>query len=279
MLPIPPLPVPRFRRSPRSIAILLALLFIASGPSANGADDPASDRRTSTLVVLAVGDPPVTRMISAGVDADGFALSQEAEVDPAHLPPPVLHLDKNSDNNNTAAKIPVFLNEFSPVRRFRARDGVRVHRDPTDVAELVRLPAGGKAGDHLLVLFPDPKTRNWQNTHSLVLPNDWSGFPVDSIRIINVCDFEGLIEVGGKKWRIRPRGTELIRPSTHDPILPYRLFVQTEQGVEILRRAALRIGESHRQTLVIHPTDPDFSRRMAAVAHFVESPRTDTIPK
>lgn len=278
MLPIPPLPVPLFHCGTRSIAILLALPFIASGPSANGADDPASDRRTSTLVVLAVGDPPVTRMVSAGVDADGFSLTQEAEVDPADLPPPVLHLDNDSDKNNTAAKIPVFLNEFSPVRRFRARDGVRVHRDPSDITELVRLPAGGESGDHLLVLFPDPKTRNWQNTHNLVLANDWSGFPVDSIRIINVCDFDALIEVGGKKWRIRPRGTELIRPTTHDPILPYRLFVQTERGVEMLRRSALRIGDSHRQTLVIHPTDPDFSRRMAAVAHFVETPQTETIP-
>lgn len=250
--------------------ILPLLLLIGSGSASLGADQATNDR-TSSLVVLAVGEPPVTRLVSAGSDAEGNPLTQEAEVDPARLPPAMLLLGDDSAEKAAARQIPVFLNEFSRKRHFPARDGIRVYGAPGDASELIRVPGGGESGEHLLVLFPDPKIRTWKNMRSLALPNDWSGFPSDAIRIINVCDSTALFEAGGKKWRIGPGQTEVIRHAGGENTVPYRLYIQTKEGGEILRRAAIRTGGGRRQTLVVYPTDPATSRRTAATAHFIET--------
>ena len=186
-----------------SIAILASLSLALTTTWSAAAEKPEKPARQ--LRLIPVGDsPPFMHEVRDGV-------SRELDPPPGEVPPQALVI-RSAEAGDARAKeppLPISLH----LNRISQTVGI-----PGDARSLAFERIGGKPapwlvadlpadGDALILLWRDPKVKNWNKAAHLTVPDGASGTPAGSVRIINTFPAELFIHWRDEKLRLNPGAT------------------------------------------------------------------------
>jgi hypothetical protein len=217
-----------------------------------------------TLRVLATGQPPTTEIEVRGAEG-----SVEKDVDPDLLPPRALYL-KGEGQEYEALRIS--LGVYSTAASGK-RAGAKVplyERGGTATQPIYRpwasltVPPASKSGT--VLMYQDPKKRDWKQPILKYLPDDAAAFPEGAVRLINSTPFKVSVQLGKAKQVLSPAEVAVVKDVSLGEPVRYSVTASVKGKAVKLANSALVL--EGRASLVISPQDKPNSRRPARVKVF-----------
>lgn len=221
-----------------------------------------ADSSTRELSILPVGQHPPTIIEVVGKNEEGSNLTREKEINTKFLPPTALYcIEKNSKE---AKIIPLTLNRSSRTISFSTDSELKVLSKPQD-GKLIHefkqsdpnKPETNPAKSSLLLIYPKPGSKNWEDYQTKLLDNDWKSFPVNSIRVINLCANDCGLVLGDSKKVIKAQSsviTTIPQMSEGQDYASFELYTKTAQGGGLrLMNNTVMLTEPQRHTILIYP--------------------------
>lgn len=201
---------------PLHLTIFTAMILVSAAAPEN---PPAKESKTPARQVrmLPVGDsPPFMQEIRDGV-------SHEIDPPAEEIPPRALvsRLEPKADQNEkpqSPVTVPLNLNRISPVIKAPDGPGIlqfdRAGEKPAP-APWLRV-ARPESGDFMILLWRDPKEKNWNAASNMIIPDGPVGTPAETVRMVNLFPQSVTVQWGGEKLLLKPASSIIrtIAPGT-----------------------------------------------------------------
>ena len=223
------------------IVLLLSFLLIVPAHSQDN---------THTLRFLSVGQPPAFKII----ERDGKRY--EADPPKGSIPPAQLQFI----SGDSAQEVTLKLNHLSQrlgiklpeTRLARLAAPATAESEPSTPSWWQGKLSTGNSS--LIILFRNPKDKDWNKPRSIILPDHKNAFPSGSVRLINTTPFPIIPLINRKKQAtLKPGAHRILKGSK----LSLTLSVSNKKGKPVrLYTNTITLATGQRANMVIHNAKP-----------------------